>query len=107
MMRSGLAVFTIVATTMFGGVGVPAPASAQISIDINIGRGSMLGGGRSISCSEGERLIRARGFSNIRRVDCRGRYFVYRATRRGSRFEIALHSRTGRVVDFTRLRGGR
>lgn len=49
--------------------------------------------------TEGERLMRARGFHNIRRVDCRGRHFVYRATRRGARFEIALHSRDGRVGD--------
>jgi hypothetical protein len=104
MMRSGLAVFALVTATMLGSVGVPSSASAQVSVDINIGLGSFLGGGRSITCFEGERLIRARGFHNIRRVDCRGRHFIYRATRRGTRFEIALHSRDGRVVDFRRLR---
>jgi hypothetical protein len=83
-------------------VGSPTPATAQVNVNINIG--SSLNFGRRISCSEGARIIRNRGFRDVRTVDCRGRYFVYRASRSGSRFEIALSARDGRVSDFRRLR---
>jgi hypothetical protein len=79
----------------------PVPAGA-VTININIG--TNLNYGRSISCSQGERLLRARGFRDVRRVDCRGRFFVYRATRNGRRFEIAIRASTGQVVDVRRIR---
>jgi len=82
-------------------VGSPTPATAQVNININVG--SSLNFGRGISCSEGARIIRNRGFRDVRTVDCRGRYFVYRASRGGGRFEIALRARDGRVSDFRRL----
>jgi hypothetical protein len=82
-------------------VSSPTPATAQLNININIG--SSLNFGRGISCSEGARIIRNHGFRDVRTVDCRGRYFVYRASRSGSRFEIALRARDGRVSDFRRL----
>jgi hypothetical protein len=83
-------------------VGSPTPATAQVNININIG--SSLNFGRRISCADGARIIRNRGFRDVRTVDCRGRYFVYRASRGGSRFEIALSARDGRVADFRRIR---
>lgn len=79
-----------------------APAPAQW-VDVNIRVGSSINSGRPISCSQGERLLRNRGFRDIRRVDCRGRFFVYRAWRSGSRFEVAINSRNGRVVDMRRI----
>jgi hypothetical protein len=82
-------------------VALPAPAGA-VTININIG--TSLNNGRSISCSQGERLLRSRGFRDVRRVDCRGRFFVYRATRNGRRFEIAIRASTGQVVDVRRIR---
>jgi hypothetical protein len=82
-------------------VSLPAPAHA---VSINIQIGSNLNAGRAITCSQGQRLIQNRGFRNVRRIDCRGRVFVYHATRGNGRFEIALSSRTGRVVDLRRLR---
>ena len=82
-------------------LGIAPEAKAQVNIDINIGTDLSLG--RRISCAEGARLLRDRGFRNIRRRDCRGRHFVYRATRRGSRWEVALQSRNGRIVDVRRL----
>lgn len=48
---------------------VSQPALAQ-SVDVNIRIGTSLNNGRSITCSQGERLLRLRG-SDIRRVDCR------------------------------------
>ena len=103
MFRTTIASLGIVATLLSAPVTIPAPAAAQVSINIDIGIGTHLSGRRRISCARGAELIRNHGFRDIRRVDCRGRYFVYRATRRGSRFEIALSSRDGQVVDFRRL----
>ena len=80
---------------------LPAPAHA-VTIEINIG--TNLNNGRAITCREGERLLRNRGFRDIRRVDCGGRLFVYRARRAGGRFEIALRARDGRVVELRRIR---
>jgi len=79
----------------------PSPAfAASVSLTI----GSDLNRGRAISCAQGQQLLQNRGFRNVRRVDCRGRFFIYHARRGVSRFEVALNSRTGRVVDFRRIR---
>ena len=80
---------------------IPTPAGA---VTININVGTSLNNGRGISCAQGERLLRNRGFRDVRRINCRGRYFVYRAWRGGSRFEIAVRSSNGRVVDVRRIR---
>lgn len=80
----------------------PPAAEARVSIDINIG--TNLNFGRRISCSQGQRLLRDRGFRDVSRWNCRGRYYVYRATRRGSRWEIAVDSRNGRIADVRWLR---
>ena len=82
-------------------VASPAPAHA-VTIDITIG--SSLNRGRAITCRQGERILRSRGFRDIRRVDCRGRFLIYRAWRGGSRFEIAVSAHNGRVVDVRRIR---
>ncbi|SOC35888.1 hypothetical protein SAMN05892877_102210 [Rhizobium subbaraonis] len=79
----------------------PVPAEA---VTVNIQIGTNISGGRSISCQEGSRRLRSRGFRDVRAIDCRGRFFVYRAWRGGSRFEIAINRHTGRVVDMRRLR---
>jgi hypothetical protein len=79
----------------------PAPAFA-VTVNINIG--SNLNNGRPISCREGERRLRQRGFRDVRRVDCRGRTFVYRAWRGNQRVQISLDSRNGRVSDVRRIR---
>jgi len=78
------------------------PARAQVTIEIQIG--SDLNQGRRISCSQGERLLRNRGYRDIRRIDCSGRFFIYRAWRGNSRWEIAIRASNGRVVDVIRLR---
>ncbi|RWO38106.1 MAG: hypothetical protein EOS11_25610 [Mesorhizobium sp.] len=79
----------------------PTPAHA-VTININIG--TSLNNGRAITCRDGERILRNRGFRDIRRVHCRGRFFVYRGRRGASRFEIAVSANNGRVVDLRRLR---
>lgn len=80
---------------------MPTPAQA---VTINLHIGSSLNHGRAITCRDGERILRNRGFRDIRRVDCRGRFFVYRARRGGSRFEIAINRHNGRVADVRRIR---
>jgi hypothetical protein len=104
MLRSTIAPAALAAALLLLIPGGLAPAGAQVSVNIDIGIGANLSGGRRISCAEGERILRQRGFFNIRRVDCRGRYLVYRGTRRGWRHEISLSSFNGRVVDYRRLR---
>ena len=79
----------------------PAPAHA-VTININIG--TSLNNGRAITCRDGERILRNRGFRDIRRLDCRGRFYIYHARRGAGRFEIAVSAHNGRVVDFRRLR---
>jgi hypothetical protein len=100
MLRRFLSVLIVFGLLMSPAV-PPVPASA-VTININIG--TNLNYGRSISCSQGERLLRARGFRDVRRVDCRGRFFVYRATRNGRRFEVAIRASNGQVVDVRRIR---
>jgi hypothetical protein len=104
MIRTTIASLGIAAMLLSVPATLPAPAAAQVSVNIDIGIGTQLSGRRRITCARGEQLIRRRGFRDVRRIDCRGRYFVYRASRRGSRFEIALSSRDGQVVDFRRVR---
>jgi len=80
---------------------LPAPAHA-VTVNINIG--TSLNNGRAITCRDGERLLRSRGFWDVRRVDCRVRLFTYRARRATALFEIVLNARNGRVVDLRRIR---
>jgi hypothetical protein len=84
-----------------------APATAPTSAEaatISISIGTNLSSGRSITCIDGERRLRARGFRNVRRVNCRGRFFVYRAWRGSNWFEIAVRQSNGRIVDVRRIR---
>jgi hypothetical protein len=76
------------------------PAGA---VTINIAVGTNLSGGRAISCAEGARRVRSRGFRDVRAIDCRGRYFVYRAWRSNRQYEIAVRRSNGRVVDVRRV----
>jgi hypothetical protein len=79
---------------------VSTPAEA---VSINISIGSSVSGGRAISCAEGARRVRDRGFRNVRRIDCSGRYFIYRGWRGDRQYEIAVRRINGRVVDVHRI----
>ncbi|MBP1887703.1 hypothetical protein [Sinorhizobium mexicanum] len=103
MLRSSLVSFVLVLALVASPMAVPPDASAQTNININIGVGSSLDRGRGITCRQGERLLRNRGFRDVRRVDCRGRFFIYRAWRGNTRFEIAVRQRDGRIVDMERI----
>jgi hypothetical protein len=101
MIRRSLTAFAIALGLLLTPAVMPTPADA---VTVNITVGSNLNNGRGITCSQGERLLRNRGFRDIRRVNCQGRYFVYRGWRGGNRFEIAVRSSNGRVVDVRRIR---
>ena len=98
MSRTGLVLLVVAFLSL--PIALPTPADA-VSIDISIG--TNLSGGRSISCAEGARRVRDRGFRNVRSIDCRGRYFVYRGWRGNRQFEIAVRRSNGRVVDVARV----
>ena len=102
MTRISFASLSITLGLVFMPAAMPTPAAA-VTINVNIG--TNLNSGRGISCSQGERLLRSHGFRDVRRVDCLGRYFVYRAWRGHSRFEISVRSRDARVVGLRRFRG--
>src|SRR5262245_16654050 len=106
MIRTAAALLGITILLMITPVATVPPANAQVNIDVNIGFGigTNLNRGRRLTCRQGERILRNRGFRDIRRIDCRGRYFVYRGWRRDRRYEVALRSRDGRVADVRRLR---
>lgn len=97
----------ILAATLVLAIGAAVPLIAPAYVEaatVTLTIGSNLNNGRAITCSQGQRLLRNRGFRDVRRVDCRGRFFVYRAWRGGSRFEVTLNSRTARVTNIRRIR---
>lgn len=98
LLGSSLLSCTLAMAVLVSPVAVPREASAQVII----GSGSSLNHGRGISCPQGARLLRTRGFRGVRQIDCRGRYFIYRGVRRGVRYEVAVRQRDGRIVDQRR-----
>lgn len=102
MLKTSMACLGLLIGLAVNPLAPPTAAEARVTIDINIG--TNLNFGRRITCSQGQRLLRDRGFRDISRRNCSGRYFVYRATRRGSRWEIAVDSRNGRIADIRWLR---
>jgi hypothetical protein len=101
MRRSMLVSLGLSFSLLMSPLSLPTEASAQTHVTISVG--SDINRGRGISCSQGERLLRNRGFWDVRRIDCRGRFFVYRAWRGNNRFEIAIRQRDGRIVDMRRI----
>jgi hypothetical protein len=98
--QTALASLGLILALLITPVGLPTPAEAQ---SINIRIGTNLSNGRSISCAEGARRVRNRGFRDVRSVNCSGRYFVYRGWRGNNRYEIAVRRSNGRVVDVRRV----
>lgn len=100
-MRLGFLIGPVVALFVLVAPGATPVSASSVTVNINVG--SSISSGRSITCREGERQLRNRGFRDVRRIDCRGRYFVYRGWRSGNRFEVVLRSRDGRVVSRRRI----
>ena len=106
MIRTTAALLGVTTLLIITPVAPAPPANAAVNIDVNIGFGigTNLNRGRRLSCRQGERILRNRGFRDIRRINCSGRYFTYRGWRRDRRYEVSLRSRDGRVADVRRLR---
>jgi hypothetical protein len=51
-----------------------------------------------ISCGQGSRAVRSRGFRDVRTIDCGGRNYVYSALQRGEPVEVRVSSRDGRIM---------
>lgn len=102
ILRSSLVSFTLSLAVLTSPL-VSQEASAQIGI--NMSTGSSLNRGRPVTCPQAERLLRNRGFRDIHRENCRGRFFNYRASRNGQRFAISVRQSDGRIVDMRRTSG--
>ena len=101
MKRTMIAAMAIVLGLFFAPA-LPATDAGAVTININIG--SSISNGRGITCAQGERRLRNRGFRDVRRIDCWGSRFVYRGWRGGNRYEVVLRSRDGRVMSVRRIR---
>jgi hypothetical protein len=102
MVRALVASMGLAASLLLTPVADLSPANASVTVNVNIGVGSNLNFGRGITCSQGARILRDRGFRNVTQRDCRGAVFVYRTDRRGSRYEISVRARDGRVLNYRR-----
>lgn len=87
----------IAAAFAFVSFAPPLATTAQAQVNIYVGSGRM-------SCYDGVRYLRSRGYWDVVRRDCGGRYYVYRAWRDGRRYEIAMRASDGRIVDRRRIR---
>jgi hypothetical protein len=56
-----------------------------------------------LTCGEGRRIVRERGYSNVRPIDCGGRTFTYAARERGAPVEVRVSARSGRIVSVEPL----
>lgn len=56
-----------------------------------------------VSCGEAKQLLRERGYRRINSRDCRGRTYVFTATKRGNLYRIEMRSSNGAVVSIDRI----
>jgi hypothetical protein len=98
--RSVLASLGLALSLLISSAGMPGTAEAAA---IGLSIGTSLNRGRPIVCQTGVDRLRARGFHDVWRVDCRNRLFVYRAWRGGNRFEVVVNRHNGRVVGLRRI----
>ncbi len=50
-----------------------------------------------LSCGEAKELVRDRGYYRVITLDCGGRIYTFRATRRGNRYVLNVNPRTRAV----------
>lgn len=93
--------FVIALSFSVGGVEFSTPAYSQVS---QSSIGTRINNGNRIHCSQGARLLRNRGYRNVRTLDCRGSHFVYRGDRLGRSLEITVRARDGRITNIRPLR---
>lgn len=78
---------------------VPAfSQSRSVSVGVRINNG------HRIRCSDGVRLLRTRGFRNVRALDCRGSHFFYRGDRHRRTYDVTVRARDGRITNVRSVR---
>jgi hypothetical protein len=53
---------------------------------------------RESTCDDAAQAIREAGYRNIRATDCSGRFYSYRATKRGRSYSLRVDTRSGRIT---------
>jgi hypothetical protein len=108
----------VLAAAAFVGLAAMAPAAnAGTDIDVYLGLGGDPGYASGyyvdpdfhrphwhrISCGEGRERVKWAGFRRVRPLDCSGRRFTYRASKRGDIFVVSVSSRSGRIISVREL----
>jgi predicted RNA binding protein YcfA (HicA-like mRNA interferase family) len=101
VLRSVIAVFTSAFILAAAMVASPSPAFSQHP---SVAVGTRINNGQRIRCNEGVRLLRARGFRNVRALECRGSHFLYRGDRFRRSFDITVRARDGRITSIRTVR---
>ena len=101
MLRSVAVLLAFVAVFTIGTVAEPVPAFSQHQAGMV---GTRINNGHRIRCVEGARLLRMRGFRNVRALDCRGRHFLYRGDRSRRTYDITVRVRDGRITNIRAVR---
>ena len=90
----------LVAATAGIGLMVFDASQSMAGVDIDVG----IGGQYRISCRRGANIVANAGFRRVRPIECSGREYTYRGSRRDSIFSITVKSRNGRIVSIDRIR---
>ncbi|MBA8840561.1 putative RNA binding protein YcfA (HicA-like mRNA interferase family) [Ochrobactrum sp. 19YEA23] len=101
MFRSIAAILALFALTVAGTVAEPVQAFSQNQAALV---GTRLNSGHRIRCSEGTRILRTRGFRNVRAIDCRGSHFLYRGDRFRRTYDVTVRARDGRITNVRTVR---
>lgn len=58
--------------------------------------------GARLTCKQARRIIRRKGYSRLRRRDCTGTVYRFRARRHGRRYDIRISAYTGAILSVRR-----
>lgn len=101
MFRSIAGILALLALAIVGSIAEPVPAFSQNQTALV---GTRINNGHRIRCSEGARLLRIRGFRNVRAIDCRGSHFLYRGDRFRRTYDVTVRARDGRITNVRTVR---
>ncbi|KAB2718942.1 hypothetical protein F9K75_05940 [Brucella intermedia] len=94
----------ILAFTAFFSVATVAETVPAFSQSRSATVGVRINNGHRIRCSDGVRLLRMRGFRNVRALDCRGSHFLYRGDRQRRTYDVTVRARDGRITNVRPVR---
>ncbi len=97
-------VATILAFTAILTMGSLIETVPAFSQNQSVTIGVRINNGHRVRCSEGARLLRSRGFRNVRALDCRGSHFLYRADRSRRTYDVTVRARDGRITNVRTVR---